>query len=100
MGGNDPVKAEVRVVAATNRDLEKMIREGRFRSDLYFRIKVVEIKLPPLRERGARTSSVLRSTSPPLQPSGTAVPAQRCRWRRSRGSPTIPGPATCASWRT
>jgi Nif-specific regulatory protein len=54
VGGTEPVKADVRVVAATNRDLQKMIAEGRFRSDLYFRVKVVEIKLPPLRDRGPR----------------------------------------------
>ncbi|MBW2455264.1 MAG: sigma 54-interacting transcriptional regulator [Deltaproteobacteria bacterium] len=54
VGGTEPVSADVRVVAATNRDLEKLIAEGRFRSDLYFRIKVVEIKLPPLRDRGPR----------------------------------------------
>jgi len=53
VGGAKPVKVDVRVVAATNRDLEKMIEEGRFRSDLYYRVKVVEIALPPLRVRGA-----------------------------------------------
>jgi Nif-specific regulatory protein len=54
VGGNEPVKVDARVVAATNRDLEAMVREGRFRSDLYFRIKVIEITLPPLRVRGAK----------------------------------------------
>lgn len=52
IGGGRPVKADVRVVAATNRDLEKLVAEGLFRADLYYRIKVVEIRLPSLRTRG------------------------------------------------
>ena len=51
LGGNQSLKVDVRIIAATNQDLEAMIREGRFREDLYYRIKVVEIRIPPLRER-------------------------------------------------
>jgi len=51
VGGNDTISVDVRLIAATHKDLEKMIEEGTFRQDLYFRLAVVPIDLPPLRER-------------------------------------------------
>jgi two-component system nitrogen regulation response regulator GlnG len=51
LGGNESVQTQVRVLAATNHDLERLVQEGRFRADLYYRLKVVTIQVPPLRER-------------------------------------------------
>jgi PAS domain S-box-containing protein len=51
IGGNRTIQADVRVIAATNRDLQKAIRDGAFRSDLFYRLNVIPIEIPPLRER-------------------------------------------------
>jgi nitrogen regulation protein NR(I) len=51
IGGNETIKVDVRVLASTNRKLEESIKEGKFREDLYYRLKVMTIVLPPLRER-------------------------------------------------
>jgi transcriptional regulator with GAF, ATPase, and Fis domain len=51
VGGNTPIKVDVRIIAATNHDLRQLVAEGLFRSDLYFRLSVVSIHLPPLRDR-------------------------------------------------
>jgi len=51
LGSNKPINVDVRVVAATNRNLEMMLQRGEFREDLYYRLKVIEVTVPPLRER-------------------------------------------------
>ena len=51
LGGNKTIQTDVRVIAATNRDIETLVSQGRFREDLYYRINVLRIHLPPLRER-------------------------------------------------
>src|SRR5438128_5413137 len=59
LGGKRPMPVDVRVVAATNQDLERAVAEGRFRSDLYFRLNVARIHLPPLRERRSDIATLL-----------------------------------------
>lgn len=51
VGDTEPIKTDIRIIAATNRDLRKLVREGLFREDLYYRLKVMEIEMPPLRNR-------------------------------------------------
>src|SRR5207302_6278833 len=52
LGGDETVTTDVRILAATNQDLEALVAQGRFRQDLYYRLGVFTIRLPPLRERG------------------------------------------------
>jgi len=51
IGDGQPIKVDVRIVAATNSDLAKMVKDGAFREDLYYRLNVIQVELPPLRER-------------------------------------------------
>ncbi len=51
VGGSEAIKVDVRIIAATNRNLEQMLKEGKFREDLYYRLKVIPIQCPPLRDR-------------------------------------------------
>ena len=53
MGGSQPIKVDIRILSATHRSLEKLVAEGTFRDDLYYRLRVYPIRIPPLRERRA-----------------------------------------------
>jgi two-component system, NtrC family, response regulator PilR len=60
LGGVETLKAEVRIIAATNSDLERDVHEGRFREDLYYRLNVITLQLPPLRERAEDIPLLIR----------------------------------------
>ena len=89
VGGDEPVQVDVRLVAATNQDLPSLIAQGRFRQDLYDRLSVLEIHLPPLRERGEDIVLLARHF---------AQEAARRYGRRSAGAfhPAAP----CAAWKS
>jgi two-component system, NtrC family, nitrogen regulation response regulator GlnG len=60
VGGRTPIKADVRIIAATNKDLRQLIQQGLFREDLFFRLNVVPLRLPPLRERSEDIPDLIR----------------------------------------
>jgi DNA-binding NtrC family response regulator len=68
VGGLEPLRSDFRLVAATHRDLAQMVRDGTFRQDLYFRINVFPIHLPPLRERKEDLPMLVNSLLPNLEP--------------------------------
>jgi transcriptional regulator with GAF, ATPase, and Fis domain len=115
LGGNKIVKTDVRIIAATNRNLEKEVAQGRFRADLYFRLNVFPITLPPLRNRkedipcwrfisSAKWARSWAKTSP----ASPTRPSRRCRLTTGRATsansstslngPPLPLRASSANW--
>jgi Nif-specific regulatory protein len=90
LGGTSALEADVRVIAATNRDLEELVAEKRFREDLFYRLNVLEVRVPPRRARWMRRRA----------PSCWSRSTARCRiarWSTSSGSPTRRACATSRS---
>ncbi|MFN7972705.1 MAG: sigma-54-dependent Fis family transcriptional regulator [Acidobacteriota bacterium] len=77
LGGTTPVKADVRVVAATNQSLEDLVRDKRFREDLYYRLNVLPIHVPPLRQRSEDIGAIADHVARQLGSPGEALPLSR-----------------------
>ena len=78
VGGDETVQTDVRLIAATNADLEKMADDGRFRKDLYFRLNVFTIHLPPLRDRGDDVGLLIDHFLTAVRPGTRQAGARRC----------------------
>ena len=87
VGEETPTQIDVRILAATNRNLEREVAAGRFRADLFWRLNVIPVEMPPLRERAGRHRAAGASTSwraPTSGTSGTWPGSIRRRSRRSK----------------
>ncbi len=98
VGGRTPIKTNVRIIAATNRDLRQLINQGLFREDLFYRLNVVPIRLPPLRERSEDIGDLVRHFLAQAEREG--LPRKTIsRRRRSKSCGATAGRAMCASWK-
>ena len=100
VGGSRPLPVDVRIVAATNADLARSVEEGRFRRDLYYRLAVVPIRLPPLREREGDVILLARHFLAKYGEQLKGRPRRAGEGRRAAAARRTPGRATSASCRT
>ena len=99
VGGNRPVPIDIRIIATSNRVLTDAVREGKFREDLLFRLNVVNLKIPPLRERPADIAELAQHFVRNIRRS-TECLCGRCPRKRAAHSAPIAGQAMSASLRT
>ncbi len=100
LGGKETIPVDVRVIAATHRDLEAAIRQNQFREDLYYRISVVVLNLPPLRERKEDIPDLVRFLSAEIRRRIRRGKSRHPSGRGGISAGAIRGRATCANWKT
>ena len=100
LGGTEEIGADIRVLAATNRDLRKMVAEGTFREDLFYRINVIPLRLPPLRERLDDIPLLAEHFVAKFAAADGEADRRDFGWRPWRGCASTTGPATSASSKT
>ena len=92
VGGAQDIRVDVRVIAATNRNLEDAVRQGTFREDLYYRLNVLPLALPPLRAHPSDIPALVRHYVDGVQPRVPARTSPACRPRRMKGLEAYPWP--------
>ncbi len=97
VGDPKPRKANVRVIAATNRRLEDLVKEGKFREDLYYRLNVITIELPPLRQRALDISAMAQQLSQAVRAAESAAGEGVYPGGHGRDPSVIRGPVICGS---
>jgi len=100
VGGTEAIPVDVRVVAATNRDLEDDIKRGRFRTDLYYRLNVIAIHLPPLRERRDDIPIFVDAFLKRIAGRGNEPPKRLVSWNTRPGTAAASGEARSRSLAT
>ena len=100
VGGSKPVPVDIRIIATSNRNLVEAVREGTFREDLLFRLNVVNLKIPPLRERPADVLELAQHFVKKYADANGVPPRPLSAEARARAGRSTAGPATCANWRT